>query len=255
MIDGGIDGKARRSRIEMQRGAAGYVVKSLVVQHHTGRAEQFARADAAARALFAADPEQIGEIVVKQKCQIEARQAIAMILQADALIGCPVPEKDRAHDMQHVLGQHDPIVAIDVGIAEVDSQGRVVVAQIGAEQQRLHVIQHQLQPGEIARIGIEQAVRPAGGSADVAVTVKHDEGVIVLERTPRPRRGARHRNIERLFRNDRIGRAGRGDDRSDDLGCHVDLVPIPHASRKTQPDLNTGLQLTLQILTTASSPA
>ena len=46
---------------------------------------------------------------------------------------------------------------------------------------------------------MEQAVRPASRGTNVAMAVEHDEGVIVLERTPRPRRRSGHRNVERLL--------------------------------------------------------
>ena len=57
-----------------------------------------------------------------------------MVLQTDPLIGGAAPQEDGADDMQHVLLQYDPAVAIDVGIGEIDRQSRIVVAQIGAEQ-------------------------------------------------------------------------------------------------------------------------
>ena len=184
----------------------------LIFEHDIGGAEQLARADAAARPALAAHLEQIGEIIVEQQRQIEARRPVAVILQADALIGGAAPQEDRAHDVQRVLLQHQPAVAVDVGIGEIDGQRRIVVAQIGAEQQRLDVVEHHLEPGEIARIGVEQAVGPAGRGADVAMAVEHDEGVVVLERAARPRRRARHRNVERRFRDvlggldgDRVG--------------------------------------------------
>ena len=134
-------------------------VEPAIFERNVGRPEQLAGADAAARALLAAHLEQIGEIIVEQQRQVEARGRLAVILQADALIGGAAPQEDRAHDVQHVLLQHDAAVAVDVGIGEIDGQRRIVVAQIGAEQQRLHVVQHQFEPREIAGVGVEQAVR------------------------------------------------------------------------------------------------
>ena len=143
-----------------------------------------------------------------------------MILQGDALVGRAAPQENRAHDVQRVLLQHQPAVAVHVGIGEVDGQRRIVIAQIGAEQQRLDFVEHHLQPGEIARIGVEQTVRPAGRGADIAMAVQHDEGIVVLERAALPRRRARHRNVERRFR-DVLGSLD-GDELSD-FGCHLDL--------------------------------
>ena len=51
--------------------------------------------------------------------------------------------------------------------------------------------EHQLQPRQIARVGIEQPVGSAGGSADIAVAVEHDERIVVLQRAARPRGRAR----------------------------------------------------------------
>ena len=36
----------------------------------------------------------------------------------------------------------DAALAIDVGIGQVDRQSRIVVAQVGAQQERLHVLEH-----------------------------------------------------------------------------------------------------------------
>ena len=125
-----------------------------------------------------------------------------MILQADPLIGGSAPQKDRADNVQHVLLQHDALVTIDVGIGEIDRQRRVIIAQIRSEQQRLDAVQHQFKPREIAGVGVEQTIGPAGGGADVAVTVQHDEGVVMLECAARPCRGPGHRNVERRFLDD-----------------------------------------------------
>jgi len=200
MIGGGIDRKPGRARIEMQRGDARLTVQPMIFEHDIRRPQQLARADATTRTALAADLEQIGKIIVEQQREIETCRPVAVVLQADALIGGAAPQKDRAHDVQGILLQNQPAAAIDVGIGEVDGERGIVVAQIGAEQQRLHVVEHHLEPGEIAGVGVEQAVRPAGGGADVAMAVEHDKGVVMLERAPRPRRRARHRNVERLLR-------------------------------------------------------
>ena len=119
----GIHRQLRRARVEMQaRGALG-VIETAVVEQHVGRSQQPARADAAARAPFAADLEQIGEIVVEQQRQREAGRAVAVVLHADALIGGAAPQEDRAHDVQQVLLQHEAALPVDVRIGEIDGQG------------------------------------------------------------------------------------------------------------------------------------
>ena len=91
--------------------AARLAVEPVIVQRHIGRTEQFAGTDAAARTLFAAHLEQIGKVVIEQQRQGEARGVLAVVLHADALIGRSAPQEDRAHDVQHVLLQHDPAIA------------------------------------------------------------------------------------------------------------------------------------------------
>ena len=71
----------RRPRIEMQRRAARLVVEPLIIEPHIGRPEQFAGADAAARALFTTHFEQIGKIIVELQRQVEARGTLAVVLQ------------------------------------------------------------------------------------------------------------------------------------------------------------------------------
>ena len=213
-------GQPRRPRLEMQGGNADLAVEPAIFQHDVGGAEQPAGANSPARPAFAAHLEQIGEIIVEQQCQVEARRQVAVILQGDALVGRTAPQENRAHDVQRVLLQHQPAVAVHVGIGEVDGQRRIVVAQIGAEQQRLDFVEHHLQPGQIARIGVEQAIGPAGRGADIAMAVQHDKGIVVLERAALPRRRARHRNVERRFR-DVFGSLD-GDELSD-FGRHLDL--------------------------------
>ena len=215
-----VGGEPGRPRLEMQGGNADLTVEPAIFQHDIGGAEQPAGAYSPARPALAAHLEQIGEIIVEQQRQVEARLPVAVILQSDALIGRAAPQENRAHDVQRILLQRQPAVAVHVGIGEVDGQRRIVVAQIGAEQQRLDFVEHHLQPGEIARIGIEQAVGPAGRGADIAVAVQHDKGVVVLERAALPRRRARHRNVERQFR-DVFGSLN-GDELSD-FRRHLDL--------------------------------
>ena len=254
MPGGGIHRQPRRPRIEMHRRIARLAIEPVIVERDIGRAQQLARTDAAARTLFAAHLEQIGKVVVEQQRQGEARGVLAVVLHADALIGRAAPQKDRAHDVQHVLLQHDPAIAVHIGVGEIDGQRRIVVAQIGAEQQRLHVVQHQFEPGEIAGVGVEQPIGPAGGCADIAMAVEHDERVVMLERTARPRGRPRHRNIERRFR-DRL-------DRLDlqlgyDFSCHGTSAGSP-ASLENQTVESLRRQYTrirLRVLQACSFPA
>ncbi len=54
-----------------------------------------------------------------------------------------------------------------------------------AEQQRRRAVDQEFQPGEIARVAMEQAVALAHRRADVARAVDDEEAVVVLERPAR----------------------------------------------------------------------
>src|SRR6201999_134064 len=119
-----------------------------------GGTKQFTGGNATPRASFAAHFEQIGEVVIEQQRQIEARRKLSVILHADSLVTRSAPQKDGADDVQHVLLQYNSAVAIDVGIGQVDLQCRIVIAQIRAEQQGLDFVEHEFEPGEVTGIGI-----------------------------------------------------------------------------------------------------
>src|SRR5512142_250517 len=76
-----------------------------------------------------------------------------------------------------------------------------IVAQSGAQQQRLSAVEQHFQVREIARVAIENAVGSAGRRPDVCMTVEHGEAIALLERAARPSRGSRTRNVERCFGN------------------------------------------------------
>ena len=46
------------------------------------------------------------------------------------------------------------------GIGQIDGEDGIVVADVGAQQQRLHAVDQQLETREIARVAMENAVGP-----------------------------------------------------------------------------------------------
>ena len=81
----------------------------------------------------------------------------------------------------HVLAQHQPPLTIDVRICQIDRERRIVVPQIRSQQQGLPFVECQFEPGQVAGIGIEQAIRPARRGTDITVTVEHDESVVMAQ--------------------------------------------------------------------------
>src|SRR4051812_25776764 len=107
------------------------------------------------------------------------------------------PNKDRAHDVDAVLLQDDATVDINVRIGLVDGQPRVIIAEVRAEQQQLQSVQQEFETREKTRIGMEQTIGSARRGANIAMTVKNDKSIAVLERTARPRRRSGRSNVER----------------------------------------------------------
>ena len=109
--------KSVRRRIEGQRGAAQFVVEAVIVQQHLVVAAQLARCGAAALAARAAHLEKIGKVVGEQNRRAATSiGAIAVIAQAEPLIGRVAPEKDRAQNMQRVLLQDDALIGEESGL-------------------------------------------------------------------------------------------------------------------------------------------
>src|SRR5689334_237710 len=241
----------------MQRRQAGHIVEPLVLERDVRRPKQASRADATTLPFLAANLEEVGKIVVEQQGDVEAGVPIAVILQADTLVGSTPPQKDRAHDVQHILFQHETtLVVVDVGIAQVDGQRRIVVTQIGAEQQRLNILEHELKLRQITGVGVEQAVRSTRGRTDIAMTIEDDEGVVVLERTPWPGRRPRHGDVERLvysqlddlrareYLSDRLGH--------DNLGCFATARDSKH--NRLNAGANSKAESTQRTSQAGSSP-
>ena len=122
MIDRAIHREMRWSWVEMQCGVPNPFVEPHILEENIGGVEKAAGADPAPWALFAANLEQIRKIVVEKQAQVETGVALSVVLKADSLICSTAPQEDRAHDVQHVLSQHDFSVAEDIRIGEVDRQ-------------------------------------------------------------------------------------------------------------------------------------
>ena len=201
LVDRGAGGQPVRRRIEGQRRPADLVVQAAIVQQRLVGAAQIGRRRAAVFAVRAAHLEQVGKIVLEQDRDLQVDRAVAVIAHAKPLIGGAAPQEHGAQNVHGVLLQHDALVGHEVRIAQVDREGGIVVAQIGAEEQRVRGVDQQFQPRQIAGVEMEQAGRAAARRRDVAAAVEHDEGVAVFENARRPgRRLLRGGDVERRFR-------------------------------------------------------
>ena len=151
---------------------------------------------AAPRALGPPDLEYVGEIIVESDRQQEPDPIGAEISHGKAVKQRGAPNEHRPRHMQQVFLQDDALVVVDVGIGEIDAEDAVVVGEVRPQEEGLKSVDQQLEMREVAGVAIEQAVRPARRSTDVAVAVEHQEAVVSLHGAPQPRRGLGRRNIE-----------------------------------------------------------
>ncbi len=189
LVDRGAGRQPVWRRVEGQRGAPHLVVEPAVVQQRLVGAAQIGRRGAAMFAVRATDLEQVGKVVLEQDRKLQVDRAIPIVAHAEPLIGGAAPQENRAQDMHRVLLQHHALVGHQVGIGQVDREGGIVVAQIGAEQERVRGIDQQFEPRQIAGVEMEQAGRAARRCGDIAAAVEHDKAVAVFERARRPGRG------------------------------------------------------------------
>ena len=126
---------------------------------------------------------------------------VAMILQADPLIGGAAPQEDacaRCAACPSAARCRSPSIESELVRSTVSAE--LSSRRLEPSSSGWTSVQHHFEPRQIARVGIEQPVGTAGRGADVAMAVEHDEGVVMLQRAPRPRGRSGHRNVERRFR-------------------------------------------------------
>jgi hypothetical protein len=111
--------------------------------------------------------------------------------------------------VRHILGEHQLLVEIDIGVRQIDSENGVVVADARAQQQRLLAVEQHLKVRQMPRVAKENAVRPPGRRPDVGKTVEYGEAITVFEGAAGPGGGAGRRNIEGGFWNLLDQRRGR----------------------------------------------
>ena len=130
-------------------------------------------------------------------------------------------------------------VAIDVGIGEIDSQRRIVVAHVGAEQQGC-VLQHHLKPREVTRVGVEQ---PSGPPAEAPISPWLSSTMKVSSCERARRRAAWPVIGYRTVIRRRAGDAS-GDDLRNDVSCHLNLWRLSQLESALRTHGNASTRLT-----------
>ncbi len=85
------------------------------------------------------------------------------------------------------------------GLVRSTVRDRIVVANVGAQQQRLLPIDGQFETRQIPCVVIEDTVGFTQRCTDIAMVIDHRKRIVVLKRAMRARRLRRRRNIERRF--------------------------------------------------------
>ena len=64
--------------------------------------------------------------------------------------------------MQRILCQYDMAVGKNIRIRQINGEQGIIIAQIRAEQERLHSTHEQFEPRQESRIAAKQPVRSTG---------------------------------------------------------------------------------------------
>ncbi len=133
IVNGGVGRQLLRPRIEGQRGPPRFSIESLVDQQGLVIAGQFRGCDAAAVAVRTAHLEQVREVVLEQNGKPQVDGPVAVVADAEPLIGRAAPQKNRAQDMHGVFFQAELLIGLNIGIGQIDEKRGIVVTEVGAE--------------------------------------------------------------------------------------------------------------------------
>src|SRR5674476_1061433 len=106
-------GEPLRRRVEQEHRAPPIAIPARVIQRDPGLAANLRGRGAAALAAQSSHLEKVGEVAGEGQRKPDVERAVVVVLHAQALISGAAPEKKRAHDVQHVLRQHELLIDID----------------------------------------------------------------------------------------------------------------------------------------------
>ena len=173
--------EAVRRRLEAQIGVAFQPIEPAIAQDYRVWRQALRRSAAALWPLLPAHLEYVGEIGGKlQANRDDMRLQIEIPHQQQFIVGVP-PDELPPVDIDQLAMQHLAIPVHRVGIGKIDGQQRIVLAGIGAEQQRLVAVEAQLQLRQIAGVVVIETVGAAAAAGNIAKWIEDDERVAMLQ--------------------------------------------------------------------------
>src|SRR3984957_9408799 len=169
-----------RRRIKPDGGAADDVIETAIreddaalVETRFGLASPFP--------TVAAKLKDISEVGREVEYKLEDLLPGAEVAKAEPLIARARPEKLRADDLYRVSRKLEFAAREKIGVGQIRCEQRIVVLDIGAEQERPLSVDQDAQIGKVAGVLVKEAFGIAAAGGDVAVMVEHGERIVVLE--------------------------------------------------------------------------
>ncbi len=130
----------------------------------------------------AADLEQVGKVCCECDLDANVLRPLVIIFDGQPLVAVCHPQEARPAQMDEVMLQDEPALAVEeVGIGQVAGERCVVVAQCRRQQHRALPVDRQVEVRKIARIAVEEAFRTSRAGERVAVVIEDGEGIAVLQ--------------------------------------------------------------------------
>src|SRR5262249_411995 len=119
----------------------------------------------------------------KLKLQGDADALQSIIQQPEILVASGFAKELQTEQMESAAREFTRSAQVGVDIGETHGKKGVVLANCGAQEQRLLMVQAESKARKVARLGVKQAEVGGAEMLDVAVAIEDGEGVAVLEYT------------------------------------------------------------------------
>lgn len=168
---------------ETKNGSADPVIKAAIGEAHDLRSDVRLHF-AAAGSLHPPHFKEIAKIRREIQGQAEFVRVAVEIAQPDPLVTDRVPKEFRPPDCNRVTwNDRCSVPPDDLGIGEVYGQGRIVILDDRAEQERAPILEEQLQPRQMPGVVAEQPFRGVRRDPHVAIAIENGEGVAGFQGT------------------------------------------------------------------------